>query len=121
MTDPALKGFRCWTAQGVAETVYSDIGLLTENADALFLAAHSPIELEHRKGAELGLASSGEAKVLDALVGRIGDEEVVPSSVELRWRPGERQAALTWSLCTIGATGSVNSASSADRNAGRCW
>jgi len=74
MTDPALKGFRCWTAQGVAETVYSDIGLLTENADALFLAAHSPIELEHRKGAELGLASSGEAKVLDALVGRIGDE-----------------------------------------------
>ena len=67
MTNSTMRGFRCWSAQSVAETVYSDIGLLTENADALFLAAHSPIELEHRRGAELGLATSGEAKVLEAL------------------------------------------------------
>ena len=72
MTNSTMQGFRCWSAQSVADTVYSDIGLLTENADALFLAAHSPIELEHRKGAELGLASSGEAKVLDALTRQIG-------------------------------------------------
>ena len=72
MTNSTMRGFRCWSAQSVAETVYSDIGLLTENADALFLAAHSPIELEHRRGAELGLATSGEAKVLEALTSRIG-------------------------------------------------
>jgi hypothetical protein len=70
-----MQGFRCWSAEGVAETVYSDIGLLTESADALFLAAHSPIELEHRRGAELGLASSGEAKVLEALTSRIGSPD----------------------------------------------
>ena len=75
MTDSSMRGARCWSAQSVAETVYSDIGLLTESADALFLAAHSPIELEHRKGAELGLANSGEAKVLEALTSRIGEQD----------------------------------------------
>ena len=46
--------------------------------------------------------------------------EDVPCSVELRWRPGEHQAALTSSLCTTGPTGSVNSRSRATRSVGRC-
>ena len=46
--------------------------------------------------------------------------EDVPSSVELRWRSGEHQAALTWSLCTTGPTGSAVSRSSAARSDGRC-
>ena len=44
----------------------------------------------------------------------------VPSSVELRWRSGEHQAALTSSLCTAGPIGSANSRSRAARSAGRC-
>ena len=46
--------------------------------------------------------------------------EDVPSSVELRWRSGEHQAALTSSLCTTGPTGSADSRSSAARSVGRC-
>ena len=46
--------------------------------------------------------------------------EDVPSSVELRWRSGEHQAALTSSLCTTGPTGSAVSRSSAARTVGRC-
>ena len=46
--------------------------------------------------------------------------EDVPSSVELRWRSGEHQAALTSSLCTTGPTGSAISRSSAARSVGRC-
>jgi hypothetical protein len=41
-----------------------------------------------------------------------------PSFVELRWRPGEHQAALTSSLCTTGPIGSANSRSIATRSAG---
>lgn len=70
-----MGGFRCWSANSVADTVYSDIGTLAESADALFLAAHSPVDLEHRKGAELGDLTSGEATVLDALTRQLGDVE----------------------------------------------
>jgi hypothetical protein len=70
---PSMRAFRCWTAKSVGETVYSDIGALVESADALFLAAHSPMDLEHRKGAEFVVGGSGESKVLEALTSRIGD------------------------------------------------
>jgi hypothetical protein len=48
------------------------------------------------------------------------EREDVPSSVELRWRSGEHQAALTSSLCTTGPTGLADSRSSAARSVGRC-
>ena len=51
---------------------------------------------------------------------RIRVDDDVPSSVELRRRSGEHQAALTSSLCTAGPIGSANSRSSAARSAGRC-
>ena len=47
-------------------------------------------------------------------------QEVVPSSVELRRRSGEHQAALTWSLCPMVPADSATSRSSAARSAGRC-
>ena len=75
MTDTSMTKFRCWNAESVAKTVFSDIGALSSNADAVFLAAHTPVELAHRKGPEIGSAGSGEAQVLDALTSRIGDLE----------------------------------------------
>jgi hypothetical protein len=43
----AMTGFRCWTGRDVRETVYSDIGALSISADAVFLAAHTPMEIHH--------------------------------------------------------------------------
>jgi hypothetical protein len=48
------------------------------------------------------------------------DGEDVPSFVELRWRPCERQAAFTCSLCTTGGTDSAISRSSAARRGRAC-
>ncbi|WP_210651542.1 hypothetical protein [Nocardioides sp. SYSU D00065] len=75
MSDASFEGFRCWSAEGVARTVFSDIGALASDADAVFLAAHTPVELDHPKGAEIGSALAGEAQVLDALTSRVGDLE----------------------------------------------
>lgn len=75
MTDATMSAFRCWSAESVGRTVFSDIGALAGDADAVFLAAHTPIELEHRKGPELGTRRSGEAQVLEALTSRVGDVE----------------------------------------------
>ncbi|MCP9274059.1 ATP-binding protein [Mycolicibacterium arenosum] len=75
MTTDSMKEFRCWSASNVAQTVFSDIGALTGDADSVFLAAHTPTALDHRTGAELGGGRSGEQKVLEALTGRIGDLE----------------------------------------------
>ena len=55
-----------------------------------------------------------------AYVAFVVDAEDVPSSVELRWRSGEHQAALTSSLCMTGPTGLADSRSSAARSVGRC-
>jgi hypothetical protein len=70
-----MAKFRCWSAESVATTVFSDIGALSGTADAVFLAAHTPVELAHRKGPEIGSTESGEAQVLAALTGGIGDLE----------------------------------------------
>ena len=75
MAESSMTRFRCWSADGVARTVFSDIGALAGDADAVFLAAHTPVELEHRKGAEVGAGGSGEAQVLEALMSRVGDLE----------------------------------------------
>ncbi|MGV9795276.1 hypothetical protein [Gordonia sp. NPDC003422] len=75
MSEASMANFRCWSAKSVARTVFSDIGGLPGDADAIFLAAHTSVELEHRKGPESGSAGSGEAQVLAALTDRIGDLE----------------------------------------------
>ncbi|GAA0251948.1 hypothetical protein GCM10010492_60520 [Saccharothrix mutabilis subsp. mutabilis] len=68
-----MKGFRCWSARSVRETVFSDIGQLPSESDALFLAAHTPMAIQHREGPEVGDAGSGEQHVLSALMASFGD------------------------------------------------
>ncbi len=72
MKTQTMAGFCCWSGDGVAETVYSDIGALPADASALFLAAHTPIELDQRKGPEVQ-AATGEQRVLEALTSGFGD------------------------------------------------
>ncbi|PRX98011.1 hypothetical protein [Allonocardiopsis opalescens] len=71
----SMKGFRCWSAKSVREAVYSDIGALPSSADAVFLAAHSPMVLSHAKGEEKTESGQGERQVLDALIAGIGDAD----------------------------------------------
>lgn len=70
-----MAKFRCWSAEKVSETVFSDIGALDGDADAIFLAAHTPVDLAHPKGTEVDQHASGEKQVLDALLGQLGDTE----------------------------------------------
>ncbi|MER5265091.1 ATP-binding protein [Actinosynnema sp. NPDC002837] len=72
MTD-SMKKFRCWSTSKVRETVYWDVGSLPGDADALFLAAHNPMRLEHSVGEEILGGGSGERQVLDALLSGVGD------------------------------------------------
>lgn len=65
--------FRCWSGEKVAGTVFSDIGALASDADAIFLAAHTPVELARRKGPETDPHASGEAQVLKTLLADVGD------------------------------------------------
>lgn len=73
MSSEAMTGFRCWGAESIGETVFSDIGALSGDADALFLAAHTPVKLEHVKGPETETGISGEAQVLASLINALGD------------------------------------------------
>ena len=75
MTEQTMEKFRCWSGESVGQTVFSDIGALASDADAIFLAAHTPVTLDHKKGPEVDDQSSGEAQVLSALLGRVGEGE----------------------------------------------
>lgn len=68
-----MKGFRCWSSASVGQTVYSDIGALPSDADAVFLAAHTPMSLSHVKGPEISSTAFGERNVLGALLSGVGD------------------------------------------------
>lgn len=68
-----MAKFRCWSGETVAGSVFSDIGALAGDADAIFLAAHTPVELDRKKGTETDIHASGEAQVLSALLGNVGD------------------------------------------------
>jgi hypothetical protein len=70
-----MKGFRCWTAGAVRQTVFSDIGALPADADAVFLAAHTPMTLHHPRGTELADLGAGERQVLEAVRRSIGDSD----------------------------------------------
>lgn len=50
MTDDAFKTYRCWDAGTVQQTVFGDIASLGLDADAVFLAAHSSVTIDHAKG-----------------------------------------------------------------------
>jgi hypothetical protein len=73
MSTETMEKFRCWSGEKVAGTVFSDIGALASDADAIFLAAHTPVELARKKGTETVPHASGEAQVLKALLEDVGD------------------------------------------------
>lgn len=75
MTLDTIEKFRCWSGESVGQTVFPDIGALASDSDAVFLAAHTPVDLEHIKGPEVDPGKSGEVQVLDALLQRVGDHE----------------------------------------------
>jgi hypothetical protein len=68
-----MAKFRCWSALSVRETVFSDIGAQPRDTDALFMAAHTPMELDHPLGGEVRGDGSGEHQVLGALRSSFGD------------------------------------------------
>lgn len=70
-----MKGFRCWTNADVRQTVYSDIGALPSDADAVFLAAHTPTVVSHPKGEQLPGDGFDERQVLRSLQAHIGDPD----------------------------------------------
>lgn len=70
-----MKGFRCWNAESVRHTVYSDIGMLPSGADAVFLGAHTTMDLQHPHGVELPDGGVGEHRVLVSLLAEIGDTD----------------------------------------------
>lgn len=61
-----MKRFRCWDAATVQQTVFGDIGSLGLDADAVFLAAHSSVDVDHTKGVHYENAER-ELAVLRAL------------------------------------------------------
>ncbi|MET3962799.1 energy-coupling factor transporter ATP-binding protein EcfA2 [Marmoricola sp. OAE513] len=73
MSNETMEKFRCWSGEKVAGTVFSDIGALASDADAIFLAAHTPVELDRKKGTETDVNAAGEAQVLKTLLADVGD------------------------------------------------
>jgi hypothetical protein len=71
MTDNEFKGYRCWDAGTVQRTIFGDIASLGLDADAVFLAAHSSVTIDHAKGVHR-LGVEGERAVLDALTSGFG-------------------------------------------------
>jgi hypothetical protein len=70
MPEPSFRRFRCWRTPEVQQTIFGDIGSLSTEDDALFLAAHATIPVERTKGA--GAQLGGEAEILNALRREIG-------------------------------------------------
>ena len=56
----------------VHETVFSDIGALTSQDDAIFLAAHAPVPVRREKGGSVGHSGAGEIQILNALKSQFG-------------------------------------------------
>ena len=70
MTDDSFRKFRCWRTAEVQQTIFSDIGSLRTQDDAVFLAAHAPVPVQRQKGP--AAQGDGEAEILSALRDEIG-------------------------------------------------
>ena len=70
MTD-SFAAFRCWTASRVQESVFGDIAQLGLDADAVFLAAHTSLEIRHTKGVHVE-TETPEQEVLYSLTASFG-------------------------------------------------
>ena len=52
MTDDPFRRFRCWSTGEVQRTIFGDIAWLGLDADAVFLAAHTSLEIEQVRGVQ---------------------------------------------------------------------
>lgn len=71
MTDDPFRHFRCWTTGEVQRTVFGDIAWLGLDADAVFLAAHTSLKIEHLHGVQQA-GVEREVAVLRALDSSFG-------------------------------------------------
>src|SRR5215471_6296487 len=67
----SFEGFRCWTAARVQESVFGDIAQLGLDADAVFLAAHTSLDIRHLKGVHVE-TDTPEQEVLRSLTSSFG-------------------------------------------------
>jgi hypothetical protein len=75
MNENSFRRFRCWSAERVQRTVFDDIASLGLDADAVFLAAHTSLQIEHFKGIQQSGADR-EVGVLRALDSEFGLPDV---------------------------------------------
>lgn len=88
-----MQGFRCWVAGSVARTVHSDIGTLPSSADAVFLAAHTPVTVRHNRGGGsevIKADATGEEQIRAVLVGALtdGDQQERNTLIAVTGRSG---------------------------------
>lgn len=83
-----MKGFRCWSAESVRQTIYSDIGALSGDADAVFLAAHTPTVLRQLRGPEVSTGDLGEQRVHDTLLEAVGRDVDRNTLIAITGAPG---------------------------------
>ncbi len=83
-----MKGFRCWSADSVRRTIYSDIGALSGDADAVFLAAHTPTVLGHVRGPDVVTGDLGEQRVHDTLLDAVGRDVDRNTLIAVTGAPG---------------------------------
>jgi hypothetical protein len=93
---------------------------LTQNADNAAARTIEITEALRSLGGVPDVVTPALGRLSATLKATFEQAEVVPSSVELRWRPVVRQAATTSSSCTAGGTVPAISASSAARSLARC-
>lgn len=73
MTDSFAR-FRCWTPARVQDSIFGDIAALRLDADPVFLAAHTSLDVRHSKGAQLDQPTP-ELSALHALQADISGPE----------------------------------------------
>src|SRR5258708_33917919 len=71
MRDDPFRRFRCWTVPVVQDTIFGDIAWLRLDADAVFLAAHTSLDIAHTEGA-MRSGAEREVAVLRALDSSFG-------------------------------------------------
>ncbi len=82
-----------WISPGTCGAPGRDLGQhprITSAMTGMFTCTSAPF-VTHPFHTELGITSAGELTI-----------RTLRTAVELRWRSGEHQAALTWSVCTTG-------------------
>jgi hypothetical protein len=79
VTDDPFRRFRCWNTSEVQRTIFGDIAWLGLDADAVFLAAHTSLDIEHVRGVRQPGAEREVAvlRALDSSFGRAGQNTLI--------------------------------------------